>query len=130
MLNLNYKLLNYSQVTDYDSFYKETLPEILKVKQIIENCKILFSLPQSRVRLYVAEGERTYKIELLTSGANKSVFSTLMYMPLDKRLDLFGYDDYTPLIQWKNKKVAYTSYETVFDLAKIHKCFDNIINAT
>lgn len=128
MLNLNYKWLNFSKVTDYDNFYKESLPEIIKIKGIIENSKILFSMPQSRIILEVAEGERVYKISLLTSGTNKSIFGTLVYLPLDKRLDLYGYNTEYPLIQWKNKKVAYTSYETIFDLAKIDRSFDKIVN--
>lgn len=128
MLNLNYKLLNFSVVTDYDSFYKEQLPEILNIKSIIESCKVLFSMPQSRFILEVAEGERVYRISLLTSGANKSVFGVLIYSPLDKRLDLYGYNTEYPLIQWKNKKVVFTSYETIFDLARIDKAFDKIVN--
>ena len=130
MLNLNYKLLDFSRVTDYDSFYKEQLPEMLNVKGIVENCKVLFSMPQNRIILEVAEGERVYRITLLTSGSNKSVFGTLVYLPLDKRLDLYGYNTEYPLIQWKNKKVSYTSYETLFDLAKIDKAFDKIVNAS
>lgn len=128
MLNLNYKLLNYSIVEDYDAFYRESLPEIIKIKSIIESGKTLFSLSQNRVILSIAEGERVYKIEFLTSGANKSVFGTLYYMPTLKRLDLYGYNTEYPLIQWKNKKVSYTSYETLFDMAKIDKCFDKIVN--
>ena len=128
MLNLNYKLLNYSQVSDYDSFYKEALPEVLKVKGAIEACKILYSMSNNRIILSVAEGERVYKIDLLTSGANKSIFGTLIYMPLDKRLDLYGYDTNIPLIQWKNKKVVFNNLETLLELAKADKIFSNIIN--
>lgn len=128
MLNLNYKLLNYSQVSDYDSFYKESLPEVLKVKGAIEACKILYSMSNNRIILSVAEGERVYKIDLLTSGANKSIFGTLIYMPLDKRLDLYGYDTNIPLIQWKNKKVVFNNLETLLELAKVDKVFSNIIN--
>lgn len=129
MLNLNYKLLNYSIVEDYNGFFKESLSEVLNVKNIFESCKILFSLPNNRIILSVAEGERVYKIDLLTSGANKSVFGTLYYMPTVKRLDLYsGNNQEYPLIQWKNKKVSFTSYETLFDLAKVDKCFDKIVN--
>lgn len=128
MLNLNYKLLNYSQVSDYDSFYKESLPEVLKVKGAIEACKILYSMSNNRIVLSVAEGERVYKIDLLTSGTNKSIFGTLIYMPLDKRLDLYGYDTNIPLIQWKNKKVVFNNLETLLELAKVDKVFSNIIN--
>lgn len=128
MLNLNYKLLNFSTVENLNEFYKETLPEILKIKGMIEACKILYSISQSRIILSVAEGERVYRIQLLTSGANKSIFGTLVYLPLDKRLDLYGYSTEVPIIQWKNKKVVFSNMETLLELAKVDKVFSNIIN--
>ena len=61
MLSVNYNYMNFSVVSDLSDFYKSKLPEMTKIKALVDNIKLLFNLPADRVIVEVAEGERVYK---------------------------------------------------------------------
>lgn len=130
MLSLYYNRLSYAEVTDIADFVKSGLPEVTKVKSIMDNLKILLSLPQDRIALTVSEEGRVYKIYMLTPDVDKDVFGIVVYMPLENRLDLYGVNSNYPIIQWKNKKPEFKSYEMLLDRAGLEKIFSKIINAT
>ena len=114
-----------------NDFYRSKLPEILKVRAIIENTKLLFNLPSTRVVLEVDEdGARVYKITLLDTTINRQPFGTIVYLPLQHRLDLYTISSDMPLIQWKNKKPVFKSYDFLLDRAGLDRLFSKIINAS
>lgn len=130
MLNINYKtLLNYSRVVDFNDFYKGKLPEIIKIRSIIDNLKLIFNLPTDRVLLDVAQGQRVYCFTIISPDVKKIILGQFFYLPLERRLDLFLPDNPTiPLIQWKNKKVEFKNYATLLDKAGLDKLFVKVIN--
>lgn len=130
MLRTDYNFSTFARVTDMTDFYNSRLPEILKVKKIIESCKHVFSLPDNCILLDLAETGRVYKITFLTPDTNKYPFGWVFYLPLENRVDLYNGDSpYKPFIQWKNKKIMFKNLSIFFDRAKIEKCFDKIVSA-
>lgn len=131
MLSTYYNRLNFAEVEDLPDLYHSGLPESQNVKSVIENCKSLFKLPADRVVLQVSEGDRVYKILLLSPDVNKFIFGWIIMVPLQKQLDLYSGDNPSyPIAQWKNKKIAYKGYSMLFDRAGIEKTFDRIVNAS
>jgi len=129
MLPIYYLSMRFANVTDLADFYRTDLPEMSKLKGIIENIKLLFSLPQDRVVVQVAEGYRVYKITMLTPDVNKLPFAFFVYLPEEKRLDLYNSDNFRlPFIQWKNKKPIFKNYSLLLDKAGIDKMFTKILN--
>jgi len=123
MLSLYYQGLEFADVTDLNDFYRETLPEVQKVKSLISTARLVYSLPPNRVLLQLGQGDRVYKILLLDN--KKRFFGWFVYMPLQKRLDLFSIDmPDVPLIQWQNRKTVTMNYNQLFVLSKIDKVFD------
>lgn len=128
MLPTDYRYIQFALVTDTTDFFRAKLPEIRKIKSMIDSVKLLLSLPHDRVILSVAEGERIYKLTLLTTDINKTPFAEFIYMPMIKRLDLVSLDSAIPLIQWLNKKPVFKGYSMLLDKAKLDKLFDKIIS--
>ena len=130
MLNTNYNLLNFALVTNLNDFFKTKLPEIIQIKSIIDNTKILFNLTSNNIQLLCAEGERVYKFIILSPGVNKIPIGWFVYIPGQKRIDLYTPDSpLIPLIQWKNKKPVFKNYMPILDRAGLDKLFEKIINA-
>lgn len=129
MLNTSYNYMTFAKVTDLADLMKSNLPEMTKVKGLIDNSKILFDLPTNRVLLEVSQGDRVYKITLLTPDVNKYPFGWLIYLPLQNRLDLYSSDSPSiPIIQWKSKKAVFKNYTTLLDRAGLDRIFDKLIN--
>ena len=131
MLNTNYNLLQFSQVTDKSEFFKTSkLPEITKIRAMIDTIKILFHLPANAIDIMVSEGDRIYKLIVHTSSISRSIIGWFVYIPLQNRVDLYdainGGD--IPLVQWKNKKVTFKSYSPLLDLVGVNKLFERVIN--
>ena len=127
MLDLNYQVLNFANVQDLNDFYRGTLPEINKIKALVSTLRLLYSLPPDRVILQVSEGDRVYKVIL--KNEKKGMMGWFIYIPLQKRLDIYSSNDPNiPLIQWKNKKAVTKNYDQILDYAKIDKVFDRILN--
>lgn len=130
MISTYYNSLIFADVEDLPDLYHSGLPEASKVKAVIENCKSLFKLPADRVQLQVSEGDRVYKIILLSPDVNKFIFGWIVMVPLRKQLDLYSGDNPSfPVAQWSNKKIVYKGYSYLFDRAGIEKTFNCIINA-
>lgn len=120
--------MNFSVVSDLSDFYKSKLPEMTKIKALVDNIKLLFNLPADRVIVEVAEGERVYKFTTLTTDVKKLPFGYFVYMPLLGRLDAYSIDNPFPLIQWKQKKPVYKGYSVFLDKCGLDRVFDKIIN--
>ena len=132
MESLFYNSLNFSLVTDLAEFYRSKLAEISRIRSMVDSAKILLHLPSSTIKVYVAEGMRVYKIELYKTTLDKVPFCWIVYMPQQKRLDLYDLEksSQAPLIQWKNKKPVFKNYTSLFDLLSIDKLFGRIITVS
>lgn len=126
MLSLNYLKLSFADIQDLNSFYRERLPEIPKLRSFINTLRLMFSLPPTRIQLQVGQGARVYKV--MMKDTKKRVFGWFVLMPLESRIDLFDYTNpEVPVIQWKNKKAVTKNYDEVLINAGIEKVFDRII---
>ena len=126
-----YNHISFAKVQNLAGFYKDSsnLPETTKLRSLIENAKLLFSLPSSRVILGCAEGERIYKITLLTADVSKQVFGFMIYIPDNRQLDIYDVSDqYTPLIQFKSKKAVFKNYSNLLDKAGLDTLFIKLSN--
>ena len=129
MLPVTYQFFNFAQVTNLANFYKGSQPEIPKLKLIVENIKLLFKLPSTCVQVEVAEGERVYKVGLTLPGVGKTPLGYFVYLPNERRLDVYSADNPgIPLLQWKQKRVVYSGCSSLLDRIGISSLFGNIVN--
>lgn len=127
MLSTYYNRLQFSIVDDINDFFRANLPEMPKVKAVYDQAKILFHLPPDCVELLVSQGDRVYKINLLTQ--EKYPFGNIVFCPFNKQLDLYSGEGGYPVAQWENKKLAYAGYSMLFQKADVDKVFSKIVNA-
>lgn len=131
MLTTYYNSLNFADVEDLADFYHSGLPEMQSIKSVIENCKSLFRLPADRVILQVSEGDRVYKVLMLSPELNRYPIGWFVLVPLNKQVDLYSSDDpYMPIAQWDNKKIAFKNFSALFDRAGVEKAFSQVVNAS
>lgn len=129
MLNTNYNYSQWAMVEDLNDFYKAQLPEIPRVKGIVEACKSMFKIPPKCVTLEVAIGERFYRILASANDIYNTPFCMLVYSPEYKQLDLYDANSSSvPLIQWYERKVAFKSYPLLYDVIGFEKLFSRIVN--
>ena len=129
MLPIGYQYFSFAQVGNLANFYKENQPELPKLKLIVENIKLLFKLPGTCVLVEVAEGERVYKVNMIMPGVHKTSLGYFVYLPNERRLDVYSSDNPTvPLLQWKQKRVVYSECSPLLDRIGISSLFGNIVN--
>lgn len=129
MLSINYQTFSFAKVVNRANFYKEKQPEIPKLRSLVENIKLLFKIPATCVELEVAEGKRVYKIGLTIPGAKKVPIGYFVFLPLERRLDAYSADNPgTPLLQWKQRKLAYSRCGNFLDWARVDSLFSNLTN--
>lgn len=129
MLQVIYQGFKFSQVTNLADFYKTNLPEMSKIRSLVESIKLLFGIPQTNLLIEVAEGERVYKITLLSSDVHRYPFGYFVYIPLERRLDAYTMDNpEIPLLQWKNKKPVFKGFSMFLDRAGVSTIFDKLVN--
>lgn len=129
MLSINYNNLVFSVVKNKGDFFKNTsLPEVGKIRSMVESIKLLFNLPPDRIGIFVAEGQRVYKITMQTPDIHRAVLGHFTYLPLEGRIDLYTSDNLMiPFIQWKNKKPVFKSYSAFLDRVGLDKMFDKVV---
>ena len=127
MLSLNYLEIPYAEIKDINSFYRELLPEIPKIRSFVNTLRLVFSLPLSCIQLFVGQGERFYRIVMRDS--KKNIFGWFYILPLENRVDLYDSSSSDiPIIQWKNRKAVTKNYNQTFINIGIEKSFSRLIN--
>lgn len=131
MLSTEYNEMEFGLVKNLTEFYMTSseLPEVTKVRQVVDAARLLFKLPMPRVKLFVSQGGHVYKIELYPpSGPSKIPFAWVIYMPQERRLDVCSVENPgLPVLQWKNKKLVFTSCTDLFKFAQIEKLFQGLV---
>lgn len=132
MLSLRYNALNFALVTDTADFYRTQLKEVTRIHAIIDSIKMLFHVPGNAIKLFVAEGERVYKIIFYSSSLDKVPLGWFVYLPLEERIDLYDsvQSSEIPYIQWKNKKPVFKNFAGLLDTVHIERLFDSIIKVS
>lgn len=126
-LPTDYIKKKFTPVINKELFYKgNKFPECQKIKNIISVTKQLFHLPDDKVTIEVAENERLYKINFHTVDVKKSLFASIIFIPLEKRVDIM---DHNLILQYKMKKPVYKGYSYLFDRLQIDKIFYKIVDA-
>lgn len=129
MLPINYQYYSFAQIGNLANFYKGNQPELPKLKQIVENIKLLFKLPGTCVLVEVAEGERVYRVKMILPGVHKTPLGCFVYIPNERRLDVYSANNLrTPLLQWKQKRVVYSGCSDLLDRIGISSLFGNLVN--
>jgi hypothetical protein len=129
MLPINYNGLNFALVKDKANFLKETSKEVRVVGNLYYASKISLGVPADRVNLYAAEGSRIYKIEYLSPNPNKELIGYAIYIPSERRLDIYNAPDTrTPLLQVAGKKVMFKNYSQFLDRLGLDNLFKPLIN--
>ena len=129
LLNINYNSLVFSEVKDNADFFNTKLPEIINIKALYGSIKLSLKIPEGKLVIFCAEGERVYKIVVLSNDIHKYPIGWFVYIPQQKRLDLYTLSSSEiPLIQWKNKKAVFKNYDLLLDMAGLDKVFTNIVN--
>ena len=101
-----------------------------QVRSIYDNSKILFNVPGNNIQVMCAEGERIYKFIILSLGVQKMPIGWFIYIPEQKRIDLYTPDSpMIPMLQWKNKKPVFKNYSAFLDRVGFDRLFDKLINA-
>jgi len=118
----------FSTVVDKPDFYKSKFQEVKHIKSMIDKAKLLLTIPEDRILLEVAQGERIYKINFQSNDVNKSVFGYLIYIPEMKRIDI--YDQTGLLLQYQNKKVIFENCSYLLSRAKVSDLFKSIVLAS
>lgn len=129
MLPITYQYYDFAQVGNLTNFYKGNLPEMPKLKLIVENIKLLFKLPSTCIMVEVAEGERVYKILMTIPGVHKIPVGYFVYIPKERRLDAYSSENPgAPLIQWKQRKAVYNGCPSLIERIGVSSLFSNLIN--
>ena len=129
MLPVNYNMYPFALVEDLGDFFRTNLPEMPKVKGILEASKLMLDLPPKKIQLQVAEGARCYKYIFLTPGIHNIPLGWIVYVPQNRQLDVYLSDSPNfPIIQWKGKKVEFKNYPSLYDRLGFDTLFDKVVN--
>ena len=133
MLDYSYSYsYQFAQVEKLSEFYKDSskLQETIKIRAIVDGIRNSFKVPQSKVKLSVAQGARIYKFDISNPKQIKDqIIAAIYYLPELNRVDLYDYmiSPDIPLIQWRNKKVVFKNYSMLADMAGYDKLFQPIV---
>lgn len=107
-------------VEDKDDFYKSGIPEATKIRNIITTAQRLFVTSSRNISLSIIEGS-CYKMCVYGSaGTNKSLISTLYYIPKEYRLDIYdGSGLETPLFVWSQKQCIIKNVGSVLGALRV-----------
>lgn len=98
---------------------------------MVDSLKILLHLPANAIDIMVSEGDRVYKLIVHSASINREILGWFVYVPLKSQVDLYdSANGDIPLVQWKNKKVAFKSYSMLLDAVGVNKLFEKVINVS
>lgn len=126
--DITYNMLEFADVKNPTDFFKTGDPkEMIPLRTLYNNARLLWGLGADQILLSIAQGQAIYKLALLVEN-KRSIFGCLVYIPGQKRLDLYTSESpEIPLIQWKRQKVVNKTYPLLLDLAGIEKMFSRLI---
>lgn len=126
--DITYNRLEFANIKNLTDFFKTGDPkEMIPLRTLYNNVRLLWNLGADQVLLSVAQGQNVYKLTLFVKN-KRSVFGCLVYIPEQKRLDLYTSESpEIPLIQWKRQKAVYSTVPLLLSLAGLEKLFARLI---
>mgnify|MGYP006935953073 CR=1 FL=1 len=118
----------FSAVVDKVDFYKSKFQEVKHIKSMVDKSKLLLSLPEDRVTIDVAQGERIYRVKYHSDDVNRIIFGYFIYIPELKRIDFW--DQNGLLLQYLNKKCVYQNCSNLLIRAGVADKFKPIVLAS
>lgn len=131
MDSIAYLNTKYSRVTNLGDFLKSRLPEMIQIRSLLDNIKLLFGISSNRIIIDVAEdNQRIYKFTLLNPNISQNIMGWIIFMPLIQGLDIYTVSTpNTPLIQWRKKKIIFKNYDLFLDRVGFDKLFNKLLNS-
>ena len=93
MENTNYIKGSYSRIIDKLAFFNGKIPESKKIRLMIDKIKFLFNITDNQITIDTIVGERIYKINMLRNDGKKDMFGFFVYIPNEKRVDVWDAKD-------------------------------------
>lgn len=131
MLDNSYIFWPISEVKnkDKDTLFKSKLPEMIPLKSLVNQIRLLFKVPNTCIRLGVVEEKRIYRIQVYSnSGSSKSEIAYFFYLPLEKRLDLYEPGNAVPIIQWKSRRCVFKGLSMLYQCIGLERLFTPVVN--
>ena len=126
MLNVDYNKLVFAEVKNVTGFFKEEAgANAMKVKSLYDSIKLTFGL--NSLVMMVAQEADVYKYVILGQDVRKTVLGSIVYIPKDKRLDIWLPGDILPMLQFKGRSVVFKNYAALLDKLGLDRMFDKLI---
>lgn len=127
--DITYQQLGFSDVRYPVEFFKSgvnlSAAEVTNLKTIYNNIRVMFGIGASEVKLSVAMERKIYKFTLFS---RKTMLGFIVYIPELKRIDLYLSENLSaPVIQWKGKKVVYSTIPVLLERLGILGMFNKLI---
>lgn len=129
-LDFSHSMMSSTTVFDKDDFFRSGLPEMHSLKSLINVASRLFKIPTTNIILGVLDDvPRVYTLTLLETSVQKLPFGKIMYLPLQKRLEIYDMENPNiPLHVWIKKKIEFSRTSVLQQKTETHKSFDPLIN--
>lgn len=124
MLNLSYQTKAFSLVAKPVDLFKElgSSSESIKVKLIYDTAKSIFGT--NSVLIEISEGDNIYRYNILSSDYKKQPLGYFVYIPKERRLDVWITGEMLPLLQYKGKTIVFKNFSGFLDKIGLNKLFD------
>lgn len=132
MLDTSYIFWPISEVKhkDRDTLFKTKLPEMISLRSIVNQVRLLFKVPSTCIKLGVIDEKRIYRIGIYTNDTSKSEIAFFFYIPLEKRLDLYEPGNAIPILQWKSRRCVFKGISPMYQKIELEKLFMPVVNVT
>lgn len=126
--DITYLKLSFSDIKDPVSFFKSgNIGNVNSLRTLWNNIKIIWNLRNDEIKMALAEGGGNQEIYRFTLISKKSIFGFLVYIPGQKRIDLYTSENINiPLVQWKGRKIVYKTYPLLLDKMGIERLFEKL----
>ena len=128
MIDNSYLYSTAMAVKNTNDFMNSGLPEIPKLKSLMNACKTVFKIGNNMMQLNFLEN-RVYEIDIFTDSKKQSILGKIYYLPLKKQLDVYDMTNDYPCISWTNRKVNILQFSGLVSKMKIESLFQPLVNA-
>ena len=127
MLRIDYLGLKFAHVKDPTKLFKDDKgPEMVKVKSIYEACKVIFNVTNT-LKLEISETGSIYKFTIVSPDYKRKILGYIVYIPGDRRLDVWETGEELPLVQFRVRSIAYRKYSDLLERMGMEKIFSRLI---
>lgn len=125
-LNLNYLNKDSMVVSNINDFLGQGLPETQKIKDILNNIKIVFKIQDSDIKISFIEG-RIYRFDITKS--KRIQIGVIYYIFPISELHFYNYGDNNPFLATRRKRVIYSLINGMIGSVDYSILFSKIIGS-